>query len=671
MRCLAGIKNFFNTLTGRIVLGGLAVHALLTPLLYISVIYLVKESFESKFVDRVRLDSHLIAESIDYAETPALIGELLADLTADKQYVFAELVALHEKTGSAATVKNTALPFREDRHFGQHGDNVFYIAVPLPSNHLDGVAYLLRLGYNEKPIVEDIQNIKWLCFYLTVGYVLLILLSSFIFGPLITHPLRSLRKDAREIASGSYDHPLGVNTSISEISSLVTDFETMRQELVRHNRELEYQSLHDALTGLPNRVLLLDRLRQALLSAQREDRLLALLMIDLDGFKAINDTLGHHYGDLLLQQVSSRIAALLRKSDTIARFGGDEFCIILPTIRDSRHAAEIANKIIGCLDQPFFFENRPYTVGMSIGIAIFPQHGVDSALLMRHADVAMYIAKNNNLDYTLYDAAQDKNSLGRLSLMWDLRHAIEQGELHLVYQPIVNFEDGGTETVEALVRWHHPRRGLIMPHDFITLTEQANLIKPLTRWVLSEAARQCCQWQKQGYDLRVAINLSPRSLHDREHPRQLMKIIDDFNLPPGKLMLELTESAIISDPVSTQAILQQFHQRGIMLAIDDFGTGYSSLSSLQKLPLDIIKIDQSFIADMLANTDNGIIVKSTIDLAHNMGLQVIAEGVVSAEIWQMLQQLECDQAQGYYISKPLLAQELTAWLDDADKIAVN
>ena len=664
-------KKFFDTLTGRIVLGGLAIHILLTPLLYISVVYIVKKGFEDKFIERVKLDSHLIAESIDHAESPALISELLDDLTSNKQYVFADLVTTRQQEINSTAERVGPSPFRGDRHFGQHGDHVFYIAVPLPSNHLDGSTYLLKLGYDETPIIKNVQNIKILSFFITGGYVAMILLSSFLFGPLITHPLRNLRRDARKIASGSYDLPLSVSTSIVEINSLVTDFETMRQELVRHNKELEYQSLHDALTSLPNRVLLLDRLRQALLSAQREDRLLALLMIDLDGFKTINDTLGHHYGDLLLQQVSSRIAGVLRKSDTIARFGGDEFCIILPTIRDNRHAAEIANKIIVSLEQPFMFEDQPYSVGMSIGIAIFPQHGVDSSMLMRHADVAMYIAKNNNLDYTIYEAAQDQNSISRLSLMWDLRHAIEKGELHLVYQPIVSLCDGSTEVVEALVRWQHPRRGLIMPGDFITLTEQANLIKPLTHWVLAEAARQCRQWHEQGYELRVSVNLSPRSLLDREQPKQLLEIINEAKLPPGQLMLELTERAIIADPTSMQPILDQFNEQGVMLAIDDFGTGYSSLSSLKKLPLDLIKIDQSFITDMLANQDDAIIVKSTIELAHNMGMKVVAEGVVSAEIWRSLQQLECDLAQGYYISKALSPHALIDWLVNAEKFAVQ
>ncbi len=668
MKLVSSIKGFFNTLTGRIILGGLSINLILMPLLLIGVIFLVKKGFESNFIDQVRLDSHIFAESVAQAQDPALIREMIDDVIMSGRYVYADLV-MENETPENPQDGATDSTFREDFFFGQNGDDVYYIAVPLPSNEDFGSSFILRLGYDETPIIEQIHNTIRLCSYLAAAYIMMTLLASSIFGSLLSRPLRSLRADARKIASGGYDHQLNVNTSISEISSLAGDFETMRGELVRHNKELEYQSLHDALTSLPNRLLLQDRLRQAIYTAQREDRLLALFMIDLDGFKAINDTLGHHYGDLLLQQLSSRIQGVLRRSDTIARFGGDEFCILLPTITDSKHATDIAAKITETLEQPFIFEGQPYNVGMSIGIALYPEHGCDSGVLMRHADVAMYIAKNNSLDYTLYDSSQDKNSISRLSLMWDLRRAIENGELDLVYQPIVNIHDGAINAVEALVRWHHPQRGTIMPGDFITLSEQANLIKPLTLWVLTEAVRQCSAWQKSGHDFSVSVNLSPRSLHDRDHPRQLMEIVRRSGIAPQRLILELTESAIISDPKSAQEILEEFNAMGVALAIDDFGTGYSSLSSLKKLPLEIIKIDRSFILEMLDNRDDLTIVRSTIDLAHNMGLQVVAEGVVSTEILQQLKTLGCDKAQGYHISRPLSAASLECWLDGSDKQA--
>ncbi|HHH36499.1 MAG TPA: EAL domain-containing protein [Gammaproteobacteria bacterium] len=653
---MSRLRGFFNTLTGRIVLGGMMINLLLMPLLLYGVTYLVKRSLESSFVDQVRMDSHLLAENISQNQDPDSIRDMIDEIMLSGRYVYARLV---DESGNTPADPG----FQEDFFFGQHGDNVYYIAVPLPLNEEFDSDFVLHLGYDETPVVEHIEDTVHLCITLAGIYMVMILLASGIFGPLIARPLRSLRAGARNITCGGYDQQLLVKTSISEIRSLANDFETMRQELVRHNKELEYQSLHDALTGLPNRLLLQDRLRQAIYSAQREDHMLALFMIDLDGFKAINDTLGHHYGDILLQQVSSRIQGALRKTDTIARFGGDEFCILLPAVASMEHATEIARKVTSTLEQPFIFEDKPYNVGMSIGIALYPEHGTDSALLLRHADVAMYVAKNNNLDYTLYDASQDKRSISRLSLMWDLRRAIDNGDLILEFQPVVTLATGAVESVESLVRWHHPKRGMLMPEEFIALSEQANLIKPLTLWVMENAARQCSRWQTQGRELSVSINLSPRSLHDRLHPRQLLDIIASHGADPRRLILEFTETAIISDPRGTRAILEEFSAAGMALAIDDFGTGYSSLSALKKLPLDIIKIDKSFIMDMAASRDDLVIVRSTIDLAHNMGMMVVAEGVISAAIQEQLLELGCDRGQGYHLGRPMDAAQLEAWLD--------
>ena len=660
---MSGIKrihDYFNTLHGRILLGGLAIHALLIPMLFIGVIYLVKGGFESTFVDRARADAQILATLIETTESTDVITNLYSEVMSSRRYVYLDLVTEEQN--------NSDNDFKEDAYFGQHDDDTYYVTVPLKWDLGNSENLVLRVGYDETPIKEKILYTKMLCFYLAGAYVILVFVASGLFTPLITRPMRELQLKSREIAAGNYDDHFDIKSSrIQEIVRLTNDFEKMRQELVRHNKELEYQSLHDALTKLPNRVLLQDRLHQAIFTAQRDDSQLALLMIDLDGFKTVNDTLGHHYGDMLLKQVATRIQGVLRKSDTIARFGGDEFCIILPTISNVRYATGIANKLTECLDQPFMFDNQPYNVGMSIGIAIYPKHGLDAPVLMRHADVAMYIAKHNNLDYTVYDPNQDKNSISRLSLMWDLRHAINNGELHLDYQPIMDLNSGEVKAAEALVRWNHPRRGLIMPGEFITLTEQANLIKPLTTWVLEAAARECSQWLKQGYDFSVAVNLSSRSLHDKQHPGRLMRIVEEHGLPPERLIIELTESAIISDPISAREILEGFHQVGVTLAIDDFGTGYSSLSALKKLPLQIIKIDKSFIMEMMANKDDLVIVRTTIDLAHNMGLTVVGEGVVNHEIWNELKLLNCDLAQGFHIGRPMSAPKLLHWIDNMDK----
>ncbi len=661
------LHRFFNTLTGRIVLGGLAINLILLPLLLGGVVYLVQKNLQANFLDQVRLDAHLFAETLTQARDPDLMEDMIDDAMLAGRYVYARIATSEQDLRHDAGGEI----FQEDFFFNQHGDDIYYISVPLLVGGEEGERRMLFLGYDETPIAEQIRETLWLCAYLVLAYIVAILLASAIFGSLITRPLQRLRAGARRIASGDYDHPLEVLTTIREITSLQQDFEFMRQELVRHNKELEYQSLHDALTHLPNRVLLQDRLRQAIYSAQREDRLLALFMIDLDGFKTINDTLGHHYGDLLLQQVASRIQNLLRKSDTLARFGGDEFCILLPSIADRRHAVDFARKVMAAMEQPFFFEEQPYKVGMSIGIALYPEHGSDDILLMRHADVAMYMAKKNHLDYIIYDAEQDKNSISRLSLMWDLRQALEQHELRLEYQPIFDLRSRRLDAVEILVRWHHPQRGLVMPAEFISLAEQANLIKPLTVWVLEEAIRQCRRWLEQDRDFRISVNLSPRSLQDREHPRRLMDIVESSRIPARRFIMELTESAIIADPQRAREILEDFNALGVCLAIDDFGTGYSSLSSLKKLPLDILKIDKSFIQDMTRNKDDFVIVQSTIELAHNMGLQVVAEGVASDEILQQLEELNCDKVQGFHLGRPLSAARLEYWLDESRNHSVS
>jgi len=434
------------------------------------------------------------------------------------------------------------------------------------------------------------------------------------------------------------------------------------KELADANEELEYQALHDALTDLPNRILLQDRLNQAILSAQRESRPLVLFVIDLDRFKEINDTLGHHYGDVMIQQVAMRLRSTLRESDTVARFGGDEFALLLPTVEDREHALQAARKIIEAMERPFFLEGQTYHIGISIGIAMFPEHGVDGSTLMRHADIAMYVAKRNNTDIVLYDPSLDHHSLNRLALMGELRHAIDHEELLLHYQPKIDIKGGYITEVEALVRWQHPERGLMMPDDFIPLAEQTGLIKPLSIWVIKEAMRQCTTWHRVGYNIKVAVNLSARNLHDTQLPDYVGRLMKAWEVIPDWLVFEITESAIMSDPISAMETLTRLHKMGINLSIDDFGTGYSSLSYLKQLPVNEIKIDKSFVMDMAHNKDDLVIVRSTIDLAHNMGRKVIAEGVETTQVWDMLVKLGCDMAQGNYISKPLSADKLKQWL---------
>ncbi len=445
-----------------------------------------------------------------------------------------------------------------------------------------------------------------------------------------------------------------------EVMAIVRDITERKAQAAA----LEYQALHDILTDLPNRTLVMDRLKQAIHAADRENRPLALLLMDLDHFKDVNDALGHHHGDLLLKQVGPRVLSMLRESDTIARLGGDEFAVLLPAT-DINGATVAAQKILEALERPFVVEGFFLEIGASIGIAAFPEHGEDTDMLMRRADVAMYQAKQSGSGYAVYISEHDRHSPRRLALMGELRHAVEREELVLYYQPKIDLKAGRTVGVEALVRWQHPQHGLILPDQFITLAEHTGVIKPLTLWVLSDAARQVLAWHQAGMDLSVAVNLSVRNLLDLQLPDQIADMLRTSGAMPDWLEMEITESAIMADPGRAMEILTRLKAMGIRIAIDDFGAGYSSLSYLRRLPVAAVKVDKSFVIGMAANEDDAVIVRSTVDLAHNLSLKVVAEGVESREILERLVAMGCDAAQGNYISHPVPAADLTRWLADS------
>jgi diguanylate cyclase (GGDEF)-like protein/PAS domain S-box-containing protein len=424
---------------------------------------------------------------------------------------------------------------------------------------------------------------------------------------------------------------------------------------------LAHQALHDALTGLPNRSLLHDRLDQAILAARREHWPLAVLLIDLDRFKEVNDTFGHHYGDILLKQVGPRLRGALRESDTVARLGGDEFAVILAGC-DAESGKLTAAKLLKALEEPFVVEGQALNVSGSIGIVTYPDHGQDVETLMRRADVAMYTAKRDHEGFSLYAAEQDQHSATRLTLTSQLRNSIESGELLMFYQPKISLAAKQLVDVEALVRWRHSERGIIGPDHFIPLAEQSGLIKPLTRWILGAVLSQCCAWRKAGLDIGVSFNLSMRNLHDPQLPDLISELLESANLPPGALQAEITETVLMTNAGRTMDVVTRLSAMGIHLSIDDFGTGYSSLAYLKRLPVQEIKIDKSFVHDMTTNENDAVIVRSTIDLGHNLGLKVVAEGVETEEVWGRLVDLGCDLAQGYYMALPMPAAELERWV---------
>ena len=424
----------------------------------------------------------------------------------------------------------------------------------------------------------------------------------------------------------------------------------------------EHQALHDALTDLPNRTLFHDRVGQALTAARRDHLPVAVMIMDLDRFKEVNDTLGHASGDELLKQAGVRLRAALRESDTVARLGGDEFGVLLPKVVDSAAAVSVARKLRSALEEPFTIHGLALQIEASIGIALYPEHGDDVHSLLQRADVAMYEAKEHPAGCEVYARERDEYSPDRLTLLTELRRAIDRGELVLHYQPKAELRGGAVKGVEALVRWSHASRGLVPPDEFIPLAQKTGVIVPLTFFVLNEAVRQARTWQLEGLDLCVGVNLSARNLLDVHLPDTVGELLARWEVPPSLLELEITESTILADPIRAMHVLSRLSGMGVRLAIDDFGTGYSSLAYLKRLPVDALKIDKSFVQGMESDENDAVIVRSTIDLGRNLGLQVVAEGVETAEAWRQLLILGCDYAQGYYLSRPVPAAELAAWV---------
>jgi len=443
-----------------------------------------------------------------------------------------------------------------------------------------------------------------------------------------------------------------------------TTFSVVSERLQRQHRELVHQALHDALTDLPNRHLLYNRLDQGLQLAVNQGGQLALLVMDLDRFKEVNDTLGHHQGDLLLKEVSRKVAGLMNKDMTVARLGGDEFGIVLPDT-DTDSATAVARRILMALEQQISIEGVQLEAKPSIGIALFPQHGGDTETLLQRADVAMYQAKHNKLGYCIYEETHNPHSRRRLQLITDLRAAIQSDQLMLHYQPKVDLHSGRTTGAEALVRWHHPDLGTLGPEEFVELAEEHGLINLMTDWVLGEAIHQCRQWQNQGIDITIAVNLSPHNLHEPGFLDKLREMLELASIDASQIELELTETAMMTDMNHAMEVFRELSAMGFRLAIDDFGTGMSSLSYLKRLPVDELKIDKSFVTDMAEDENNAVLVRSIIDLAHNIGRRVVAEGVQDRDALELLEMLGCDVAQGYYLSRPRSAADLVEWLHDS------
>jgi len=443
-------------------------------------------------------------------------------------------------------------------------------------------------------------------------------------------------------------------------SMVLQGFAVDISEKKRAEETIERLAYCDSLTGLPNRVSLHQRLAEAIAAARDGNQPLALLDLGLNRFREINNTLGHHNGDLVLTRVAERLAALTGVA-LIARVGPARFAIVCPGV-DAEGAVRVAERAAHALQAPIVVEGLPIEVGATIGIAMFPGHGEDPELLLRCADTALQAARRGVETLALYTKDQERYDPHRLVLMGELRTAIDAGQLRLEYQPKIDLRSRRVLAVEALVRWRHPELGNVRPDEFIGLAEESSLIRPLTRWILNEAFRQCRAWHQQGIEICISVNLSARNLQDPDLAAQIESLLQTWGVSPGWITLEITESAIMADPNRAAQTLERLSQRGVSLSIDDFGTGYSSLAYLRRLPVSEVKIDRSFVIGLSSQQGDLAIVRTVVDLGHHLGLSVVAEGVEDARTWDLLADLGCDLAQGYYMARPMPASDFEGWV---------
>lgn len=530
-----------------------------------------------------------------------------------------------------------------------HADTKVYMNLSVSK---DMRAFNAKLGETQRFILM----LAVVAMLITVGVALAVLQKTTI------NPLRALTEQLRKLRQD--EHALGQRVNIAgnaEVVELGEGFNDMTTHLQALYRNLQSLASSDPLTKLPNRALFQEQLTQTIAAARHDRKPFALCIMDLDHFREINDTLGHHVGDLLLAQVAERLRTRLRESDLLARMGGDEFAMLLPGL-DERHASMAARLLLQVLQDPFTVKEQSLSIGASIGIVLYPDHGVDTDTLIQRADVAMYAAKRVNTGYAFYDSKLDTHNPSRFTLMGELRQAIEKSQFVFHYQPKIRLDTGEVTGVEALVRWKHPRDGLVLPEVFIPLMEQTGMLRALTPWILGEAMLQARAFQDLDYPVTVSLNLSVRDLQDPQLVETFTEQLQAHGVSPARLEIEITESALMSERERVQDTLARLSAMGLKIMIDDFGIGYSSLAYLKNLPVDGIKVDRSFVTTMTRNDNDAAIVRTSVDLAHNLGLEVVAEGIETEDVLHRLQELGCDAGQGLYISRPLAADDLLLWL---------
>ncbi len=565
------------------------------------------------------------------------------------------VASLLDAQGSASVAQQVP---RDTRQFALTlaGENMRALYVSLLDEGGQQLGVALLRSFDDA--VAPYRQLQLTLFALTMLGVAIFALGSVLTAKRISEPIRALSESARRLGRGDYGTAVA-RTSDDEIGDLAQAFEAMRQGIQDREQQVHRLAFWDPLTGLPNREQFSQRLHERLRASSEP---CAVLMLDLDRFKLVNDVLGHRFGDRVLCSVAERLQQLGQgNAHSLARLGGDEFALLLENT-DAPAAAEMALRIQRAFEQPMEIDDQTIDLGTSIGITLHPAHGHDAGQLLSRAELAMYVAKRERSGSQFYEPRLDVGSQESLSLLSELRQAVGARELRLYLQPKIDLQTGQVVAAEALVRWQHPQRGLVMPGEFIPFAEQTGFIRQLTAWVIDAAAQAAHKAHARGLGLRISVNLSARDLMDQDLPAKVTAVLQQYGTRPQALCLEITESAIMDDPQRAMLTLEQLRKLGFWLSIDDFGTGYSSLAYLKRLAVDELKIDKSFVMAMTRDLDDAKIVRSTIELAHNLGLAVVAEGIETARTWKLLAALGCDEGQGYYISRPMPEDQFMAWL---------
>jgi len=656
-------------LTSHVMAGALLMHIILLPILYINISNTFSNSAEEQFIGNAREISGLLGDMISVSnmtEDKSRLSSFMDYALLSGEILFIEIVDQQGNVISSQEITSiTSEDFIEDSNIGDHGDNVYFMSIPLNIS-FDGFQHnTLKLGFDETIVMEKMAAVNQRGIAILGIYSVGMLILMGFFTKVITKPLRTLRDWSRDVAKGETDYEINVDTHIKEVDSLSHDLEKMRRSLVELAERMHYKAMHDELTGLPNRTLNDDRLDQAVTRAARENTSFAVLLLDLDRFKDINDTLGHGVGDEVLRIVAARLNTVIRESDTISRIGGDEFCAIIEG--SERVVAEnIALKLANAIEPPFQINGHTLQVGTSIGIAVFPVDGMTPELLIQHADVAMYEAKYKGLKVASYHEDMNKHRFEDMQLSIELKDGINSGQFEAVFQPKIDLTTGKPCGCELLSQWKHPRFGIISPDKFIPLAERENLVGKLTLMLFAQNADQLKSVIEKYTEFQVSINISPLNLLDTTLLDELKEILIETDFPISKLAIEVTENAIMKNPLRSARILEEFAKAGVQVSVDDFGTGYSSLSYLQKFPIHELKIDKSFVIGLHDKSNNYPIVNATIAMAHDLGMTVVAEGVEELYVLKLLEKLGCDHVQGHYFSKSMVYESLKEWLEDFD-----